>query len=91
MALARLRFCCMANYAAVLLLSVTLTVFPRAVIAQSDPETLLNRADAELSSGPEAAKTTLEELKRIEPSLSAVAKGALFQVFILVLCISWSI
>ena len=78
MALARLRLCCMANYAAALLLSVTLAVFPRVVIAQLDPETLLNRAAAELNSGSETAKTTLEELKRIEPSLSSAQKARYF-------------
>jgi len=68
----------MANYTAVLLLSVMLAVFPRAVIAQSDPEALLNRAAAELKSGPEGVKTTLEELKRIEPSLSPSQKARYF-------------
>lgn len=79
MSLARLRLCCAANHAAALLLSVTLAVFPRVVIAQLDPETLLKRAAAELNSGPEAAKATLEELKRIEPNLSTAQKARYFK------------
>jgi len=79
MSLARLRLCCMADYAAALL-SVTLAVFPQVVFAQSDPETLLKRAAAELGSAPEAAKTTLAELKRSEPSLSSAQKARYFKL-----------
>lgn len=78
MVLARSRLYCPPNCAAALLLSLALTVFPPVVIAQSDPETLLNRTSAELNSDPEAAKRTLEELKRIEPSLSSTQKARYF-------------
>ncbi len=50
--------------------------------AQSEAETLLNRAVTEINIGPEAAKGTLEELVKLEPTLPPNLRFKYFRVLV---------